>query len=92
MKFGSKWLKWIKARACYFSFSVLINGSPAIDFQARRGLLQGDPLSHVLFILAAEGIADLLQNTRSSHCYRPFSLNNNIHVDHLQFADETTIV
>lgn len=45
-----------------------------------------------LFILPAEGITSLLQNVYSSHCYHLFPLNDNLHIDLLQFSDDTTLV
>ncbi|XP_058753509.1 uncharacterized protein LOC131626685 [Vicia villosa] len=92
MNFGSKWLRWIEACVCSASFWVLINGSPTDDFKARRGLRQGDPLSPFLFILAAEGLARLMHNTLSSHYFLPFSINDDLHISLLQFADDTMIV
>jgi hypothetical protein len=60
MGFAEGWLKWI--RACIFesSMSVLVNGSPTIDFKVGRGLRQGDPLSPFLFLIVAEGLAGMI--------------------------------
>lgn len=92
MKFGSKWLNWIKACVCYASFLVLINDSLTIDFQATRGLQQGDPFSQFQFIFAAEGLVGLLRNACANGYYHPFSLVDSLHIDLLQFADDTMIM
>lgn len=46
---------------CSSFFSVLINDSLKVDFQARRGLHHGDPLSLFLFILVVGGLAGLMK-------------------------------
>ncbi|GJZ84431.1 putative RNA-directed DNA polymerase, eukaryota, reverse transcriptase zinc-binding domain protein [Tanacetum coccineum] len=54
--FGCRWSPWIKGCLRNARASVLVNGSPTKEFEIFRGLRQGDPLSHFLFILAMEGL------------------------------------
>nr|GEX27808.1 hypothetical protein [Tanacetum cinerariifolium] len=58
--FGSKWLSWIRACLSLSRASVLVNGSPTLDFSIKRGLKQGDPFSPFLFILVMEGLHNAL--------------------------------
>ncbi|GJT31588.1 RNA-directed DNA polymerase, eukaryota [Tanacetum coccineum] len=54
--FGEKWCGWIHEFFRSSRGSVLVNGSPTIEFQFYKGLKQGDPLAPFLFILVMESL------------------------------------
>lgn len=56
--FSEKWISWINNLLSSTSSSALLNGIPGNPFNCLRGVKQGNPLSHLLFVLAA----DLLQS------------------------------
>nr|GEX15268.1 RNA-directed DNA polymerase, eukaryota [Tanacetum cinerariifolium] len=59
--FGTKWRFWIKGCLRNAHDSVSVNGFPTKELGIFRGLRQGDPLSHLLFILAMEGLHALIR-------------------------------
>ncbi|WMV44670.1 hypothetical protein MTR67_038055 [Solanum verrucosum] len=95
MGFGNTWIKWMRFCITTVKFSVLINGSPTGFFSSEKGLRQGDPLSPFLFILAMEGLSDMLKSAQVNNRIRGFTVNEGnslgVSISHLQYADDTLV-
>jgi retron-type reverse transcriptase len=65
--FSSKWLAWINSILSSGTSQVLLNGVLEKTIHCMRGVRQGDPLSPLFFVLAA----DLLQSFINEALQRP---------------------
>ena len=69
---------------------MLVNGSPTEEFKPSRGLRQGDPLAPFLFILAAEGLADLVRQAVKASLLSGIKIGRKeVELCILQFAYDT---
>ncbi|XP_047260794.1 uncharacterized protein LOC124894084, partial [Capsicum annuum] len=94
MGFGAKWINWANYCINTVKFSVLINRTPSGFFPSQRGLRQGDPPSPFLFILAMEGLSNMIQTAKERAWIRGFQVGTraiNLEITHLQYADDTLV-
>ncbi|GJR96709.1 RNA-directed DNA polymerase, eukaryota, reverse transcriptase zinc-binding domain protein [Tanacetum coccineum] len=90
--FGSKWRSWIRACLSSSRASVLVNGSPTLEFSIKRALKQGCPLSPFLFILIMEGLHKALFTAVSSGLIRGVKFDSpEVTISHLFYADDVII-
>jgi hypothetical protein len=91
--FSPTWVTWISDILNLGTSQVLLNGVPGKPFKCKRGVRQGDPLSHLLFVMAA----DLLQSiiNRAYHfdiIKHPLGKDFGLDYPIVQYADDTLIV
>lgn len=69
--------------------SVLINGSATTEFGKEQGVRQGDPLSSLLFIIAAEGLHLAMEMAKEKGLFQGIKLpRDGPVISHLQCVDD----
>nr|GEX06310.1 RNA-directed DNA polymerase, eukaryota [Tanacetum cinerariifolium] len=90
--FGSKWRNWISSFLNNAIGSVLINGSPTLEFQFHKGLKQGNPISPILFILIMETLHLTFKRVLNAGLYKGISLSDSFTISHLFYADDVVFI
>ncbi len=67
---NQKWCYWIEQCISNGKVAVLVNGTPSKWIKLKRGLRQGDPLSPLLYLLVAEGLASLMERAVRNNLLR----------------------
>jgi hypothetical protein len=65
MGFPDRWMSWISTTLSTGTSAVILNGVPGRKFKCKRGVRQGDPLSPLIFVLAAEWLQILVNRAAS---------------------------
>ncbi|XP_071695305.1 uncharacterized mitochondrial protein AtMg01250-like [Rutidosis leptorrhynchoides] len=90
MGFNNKWISWMNACLQSATISILVNGSPTLEFSLEKGVRQGDLLSPYLFLIATEGLNRLAKKASDVNLLKGIDVGTNrIKVSYLQYADDT---
>ena len=93
MRFGHKWISWIKGCLSSARASVLINGSATKEFDITKGVCQGDPLSPFLFIIAMEGLNAAIKSACQLSLFKGVKVpNGGPEISHMFYADDALFV
>nr|GEX56906.1 RNA-directed DNA polymerase, eukaryota [Tanacetum cinerariifolium] len=72
--------------------SVLLNGSPSLEFKFHRGLKQGDPLAPYLFILIMESFHLSVTRAVEAGIFQGININDDFNISHIFYADDSIFI
>ncbi|KAK5774957.1 hypothetical protein PVK06_042821 [Gossypium arboreum] len=89
MGFTEEWVSLVLRCISTVSYVVTINGSRGNVFKPTRGLRQGDPLNHFLFLICSEGLSSLIRLTTKEGSIKGVKTSKRRPtISHLLFADD----
>lgn len=91
--FSDTWLSWMKSIFESGTSSVLLNSVPGKTFHCRRGVRQGDPISPLLFVLAADFLQTLANKAvGEGQLNLPIPCTSDPHFPIIRYANGTLII
>lgn len=91
--FPEIWINWIERILASGSSSILLNGVLGNHFHCRRGVRQGDPLSPLLFVLAADLLQCIVNKAHQQGLFeRPIPSFELDQFPIVQYSDDTILV
>nr|GFB07481.1 RNA-directed DNA polymerase, eukaryota [Tanacetum cinerariifolium] len=90
--FGDRWCGWIRSCLRSSRGSVMVNGSPTVEFQFYKGLKQGDPIFPFLFILIMESLHISFQRVVDARLFKGVIIGASLQLSHLFYADDVVFI
>lgn len=91
--FDRVWVRWVMSCVSSVPYTILLNGRAHGYIRPERGIRQGDPISPFLFILCAEALVNVLNQSELSGRLHGIQLDaQGPSVHHLLFADDSLLM
>jgi hypothetical protein len=91
--FNEPWLQWTENILSTATTSVLLNGVPGKQLACKRGVRQGDPMSPMLFVMAAELLQCIINKTLHMGLIQmPIPSRGTTDFPIIQYADDTILI
>ena len=90
--FGLKWISWVESILKSGTSAVMLNGILGKTFHCRRGVRQGDPLSPLPFVLAADLLQSILNRAVQLGLLQLPIPAPSLDFPIIQYADDTLII
>jgi retron-type reverse transcriptase len=91
--FPQKWITWVRDIMGSGTSTVLLNGVHDKVFHCRRGVRQSDPLSPLMFVLAADLLQSLINKAKDMGLLRlPINVGCTSDFPIIQYVDDTLMI